>query len=119
MTKDLQTMRDRSWNFEPDELLYAYVGQSYSWSDMDQIVAEKSQHEARHVAAMLELAPADTVLDIGSNDATTLKACTKGIGTRLHRTARGPHTDGSSSQSRSWVHRACCLPSYCFPKRVA
>ena len=66
MTKDFQTMRDRSWNFEPDELLYAYVGQSYSWSDMDQIVADKSQQEARHVAAMLELAPVDTVLDIGS-----------------------------------------------------
>jgi len=42
MTKDPQAMRDRSWNFEPDELLYAYAGQSYSWSDMDQVVAEKS-----------------------------------------------------------------------------
>ena len=57
-------MRKHDWNFGPDELLYSYVGGSYSWADMDEIVRSKSEIEARHVASMLEMTPEDIVLDL-------------------------------------------------------
>lgn len=65
MTK-LDKMRSRSWDFDPKELLYSYVGAAFSYDDLDEIMASKSTHEANHVADMIELKPTDVVLDVGS-----------------------------------------------------
>lgn len=62
---NLAAMRDRNWDFDKTELLYAYVGQTFKWSDLPAIRAMKAQ-EATHVAAMLGLTPDDVVADIGS-----------------------------------------------------
>ena len=65
MIRDLQPMRDQNWNFQREELLYAYVGAGYTWDDLAKI-RDMKRSEAEHAADMLRLEAQDVVLDIGS-----------------------------------------------------
>ncbi len=64
-------------SYEPDEM----YGDNYGYrSGLNQSMVDHLTHKVAYLERMIPLSPGDVVLDIGSNDATTLKAYqTKGI----------------------------------------
>src|SRR5688572_14215433 len=60
-------------SYEPSEM----YGQNYGYrSGLNQSMVDHLRHKVRYIERLVTLQSGDTVLDIGSNDATTLKAYT-------------------------------------------
>jgi len=62
-------------SYDPDEL----YGDNYGYrSGLNQSMVDHLNQKVRQIERLVPLASGDTVLDIGSNDATTLKAYSEG-----------------------------------------